>query len=448
MSKPKKSNAMFVPGNASRESEMNNNRQQAAGGSRFFTVAIALLVLGAGFIGEQVDAQVHQPPPFTFNDRCVPYEIDHAFMLANGVKPDRILTTFGGAQPPDDGTGNSGTPAPWTVDVDGMGNPVNCDEFHTNKRRTRYEGCHFYDGSPCFFTTNGQLDQDAFTDDEAGRVAFEIAEHFVIYEVVQNFPAVTPYQLPFPICEDGAGNIVPPPIGINQALCEQAGFTWKTNDVYQPAPIFSDPFAGGFAVGTQVKIMNGQGAYFEQNPLGLWKIGFIQFTNAAAACVFGAVSDDCDYMAQLVTQNGMNSQMIGYPLIFTGDEIFELTARGLASIRYRSGADGVPGGAEGPRYILCPVHENPALGSLFPAGNDIIQAFPTHIEFQPPDALFILQDFGSGFPFRGHIRISFAFPFGPTPPAGEQRVYDEFDCLQRTGLWCDGGIIPPFRTEP
>ena len=154
------------------------------------------------------------PPPFTFNDRCVPYEVDPDFMRANGVDPDKILTTFGAPMPPDDGTGNSGTPAPWTWDLDGDDNPVPCDEFHTHKRRTRYEGCHFYDGTPCYFTTNGQLDQDAFTPDAAGRRAFEIAEHFVIYEVVQQL-------------ETGPG--APPPAP------------------YTPAPIFTDPFAGGFA---------------------------------------------------------------------------------------------------------------------------------------------------------------------------------------------------------
>jgi hypothetical protein len=412
---------------------------------------LGLLTMGTGLLPSLSKAAVHEPPPFTFNDRCVPYEVDHAFMLANGVKPDRILTTFGASEPPDDGTGNSGTPAPWTWDLDANQNPVNCDAFHTNKRRTRYEGCHFYDGSPCYFTTNGQMDQDAFTEDEAGRTAFEIAEHFVIYEVVQNFlvgpaPAMTPYTRPFPVCLDEFGDFLPPPAGSNPTNCALFGGTWSTSDVYIPAPIFSDPFAGGFAVGTQVKIMNARGAYFQQNPLGLWKIGFIQFTDVAASCVMGGVSADCDYLSDLVAQNGMNSQMLGFPLIFTGDEIFDLTERGLVSIRYRNGADGVPGGAEGPRYILCPVHENPALASVFPAGNDIIQGYPTHMEFQPPSALVILPDFSS-FPPRGHRRLSVAFPFGPTPPAGEEDVYDEFDCLQRTGKWCDGGIIPPGPTE-
>ena len=151
------------------------------------------------------------------------------------------------------------------------------------------------------------------------------------------------------------------------------------------------------------------------------------------------VDDDCVYMNNLTAQNGTSSQNLGYPLIYTGDEIFELTERGLVSIRYRLGADGLPGGADGPRYILCPAHEAPNNGDISP-GNDIIQAFPTHIEFQPPDVLLIFPDFfdPSG---RGHVRQSLAFPFGPTPPPGagpfaEQSVYDNFDCLQRTGNWC------------
>ena len=61
-----------------------------------FTMLLALLAMGIGLLPTLAKAQVHQPPPFTFNDRCVPYEVDHAFMLANGVRPDRILTTFGG----------------------------------------------------------------------------------------------------------------------------------------------------------------------------------------------------------------------------------------------------------------------------------------------------------------------------------------------------------------
>ena len=53
-------------------------------------------------------ALADDPVPFTFNDRCVPYEIDPDVMRSFGVDPDKILTTFGAPFPPDDGTGNSG----------------------------------------------------------------------------------------------------------------------------------------------------------------------------------------------------------------------------------------------------------------------------------------------------------------------------------------------------
>lgn len=357
-----------------------------------------LLCLGA-------TAQADGPPPFTFNDRCAPYELDPDFMLANGVDPEKILTTFGSGAPPDDGTGNSGNPAPWTQDFEADGvTPKPCDEFHTHKRRTRYEGCHFYDGTPCYFTTNGQMDQDAFTDDEAGRRAYEIAEHFVFYEVVQQLEQSPPS--PF----------------------------WPGG--YTPAPIFTDPFAGGFAVGTQTKIMNTipGSAYFEQSPIGLWRLGFIQFTEKAKACKMD-YTGDCLFMHEMRAANGVSSQNLDYPLIYTGDDIFGLTERGLVSIRYRIGADGVPGGASGPRYILCPMHEFPGNGDIS-SGNDIIQAFPTHIEHQPPSNMLVLP-----VPPRGHFRQVLFNAFGETPPVGtgpfaEKKVYDNFDCLQQTGNEC------------
>ncbi len=343
------------------------------------------------------------PPPFVFNERCVPYEITDEFMLANGVDPTMILTTFGADEPPDDGTGNGedgpgggGTPAPWTWDLDAEGNPVPCDEFHTHKRRTRYEACHFYDGTPCYFTTNGQLDQDSFTNDAAGRRAFDIAEHFVIYEVVQS--------------------LVDSPDG------------------YSPATIFTDPFAGGFAVGTQTKLMNGSGTYFEDDPLGTWKMGLIQFTDKAFACLSDGSSKDCQYLIALRAENGSNSQNIGMPLIVSGDDLFGLTDRALVTLRYRLGADGVPGGPQGPRYLLCPVHEDPSIATSLNPGQDIIQAFPTHLEFQPPVIPMTILADGP----RGSIRTDYEYLFGHTPPEApkEENLYTQFDCLQRTGNWC------------
>jgi len=347
-------------------------------------------------------AQIHEPPSFTFKDRCVPYEVDHDFMRANGVDPDKILTTFGGTPNPTGGN------APWVIDYEADEvTEKPCDDFHTAKRRTRYIGCHFYDGTPCYTTTNGTLDQNAFTDDEAGRIAFEMAEHFVIYEVAQQL-------------ETGPG--APP------------------NPTYTPIPIATDPFAGGFGVMTQTKIFNASGSYWQDNPLGLWKIGFIQFTQKADACRTNFVDPDCIFMNEMTMANGTNGQMIGFPLIYTGDEIFGLTERRLISLRYRIGANSGGGQPEGPRYILCPVHKAPETGNILVQDGDIIQGYPTHIEFQVTSAMIVLPDFADP---RGHTRLSVAFPFGPTPPDGnpaspfaEKTVYDNFDCLQRSGSFC------------
>jgi hypothetical protein len=381
--------------------------------SLLMLVALAILV----FLPNQAVADEYvEAPPFVFNDRCVPYEVTPAFFLASGVDPDKMISAFvdggdGVADPEDfpgdvSGTGNNGSFAPWTADFDEEENPVPCDEFHTNKRRTRYEGCHFYDGTPCYFSTNGQLDQDSFTPDAAGRRAFEIGEHFVFYEFTQQF---------------------------EQNLNPMPGFP----DGYTPAPLFTDPYAAGFAVGTQTKIMNAAGDYWDDDPLGLWKQGLVNFTKKAGDCRMDFVDEDCIFLHDMVTANGQSSQQIGYPLVYTGDELFELSDRDLVSIRYRLGGDGAAGAQESARYILCPLHKEPANGDIS-AGNDIIQAYPAHIEWQPPSQFLVIPRPGYS---RASETIALANPFGPTPPPGtgpfaESKIVENFICLQETGNWC------------
>jgi len=394
--------------------------------SKLMTGAALLVALSVGS-----SAWAAGPPPFTFNDRCVPYEVDDDFMLANGVDPTKIISAFvsggDGIGFPGDvpGTGNNGSNAPWRGDYTGgydfagnpVGDPVDCDEFHTNKRRTRYEGCHFYDGEPCYFVTTGQMDPQGFTPDEAGRRAFEIAEHFVLYEVTQLFegPSLPPFDVDFPATPGSAG--------------------------YFPPPLFSDPYAGGFAVGAQTKIMNAKSAYFTDNPLGLWKQGLMNFTPKAGACRFdlSGTDPDCVFFNNMLAANGTSSQNLGYPLVYTGNEMFDLLERGLMSLRYRLGNGGVGGAQETARYIMCPIHEAPDNGLISP-GNDIIQAFPAHIEWQPPSQFFVLQ-LPPIPPFRGSFTQPIVNLFGPTPPTGagpfaETLIVENFHCLQQTGSFC------------
>jgi hypothetical protein len=87
------------------------------------------------------------------------------------------------------------------------------------------------------------------------------------------------------------------------------------------------------------------------------------------------------------------------------------------------------------RYIMCPLHEAPANGDISP-GNDIVQGYPVHFEWQPPSQFSVVK-VGD----RGSDTIPFQNLFGPTPPMGagpfaEHLIEDNFHCLQRTGNWC------------
>ena len=170
---------------------------------------------------------------------------------------------------------------------------------------------------------------------------------------------------------------------------------------YFPPPLFTDPYAGGFAVGAQTKLMNTRAefsgnsaaaSYWKDNPVGTWKQGLVNFTPKAGACRsdLSGTDPDCVFFNDMLAANGTNSQNLGYPLVYTGDELFGLTERGLASLRYRLGNGGVGGAQETARYILCPIHQHPGNGDISP-GNDIIQAFPAHIEWQPPSNFFVVN---------------------------------------------------------
>ena len=391
-------------------------RNRVVGGTLLAIMAALLLAPDASFARED-------PPPWTFNERCMPYELDPDFMRANGVDPDKIISTFVDDGDFDGGTGNPrpgqprGSVSPWTADFDAEGNPVPCDEFHTHRRRTRYEGCHFYDGTMCFFMTTGQLDQDSFTDDEAGRRAFEIAEHFVFYEFVQQYT--------------NAGE------GTNP-ITEPSNYS-PDDPSYIPITIFTDPYCCGFATGSQTKIMNAAGDYWQDDPIGLWKDGLVQFTNKAARCRTNFTNEDCMFMHRLVAQNGQSSQAIGFPLVFTGDELFELAERDMISIRYRAGGKGGVGDQESARYIMCPIHEDPTSASLAP-GQDNVQGYPMHFEWQPPSGFLVFPDGERG----SRLEVVENFFGNNTPP--ETRLFDAFNCLQQTGQFCPN-TEPEFLPE-
>ena len=100
----------------------------------------------------------------------------------------------------------------------------------------------------------------------------------------------------------------------------QQGFPFPTSlpDV-NVDPFFTNPFFGGFAVGTQTKIMNAGSTYWQDNPTGIWKIGFMRYTQLAFDVLAnpGLHPDNYAFLNDMRTTNGVNSQgaLSGMPLI-------------------------------------------------------------------------------------------------------------------------------------
>lgn len=133
------------------------------------------------------------------------------------------------------------------------------------------------------------------------------------------------------------------------------------------------------------------GGYFSNDPLGIWQVNIIKYTPAAFNTAEGQ-----EMLAELAEDNGYD--LDGTPLIRTKSEVEKLLDEGFAT-NFIPPADG----SQGLRWFLCPVIEDPRDGAI------------------APDAVLLVT--------------------GGIPAA--QEFIDEFNCLQQTGDWCDGGVVPP-----
>src|SRR5262249_6924899 len=95
-------------------------------------------------------------PPFDFSD---------AFYLANGIAPSKIMTRVGG-------------PTSASAFVVESSSP---DANHNNIRITETTGGFDRAGTPLYYTINGMVNPDTFTNDAAGQAARQIAEKFEAY---------------------------------------------------------------------------------------------------------------------------------------------------------------------------------------------------------------------------------------------------------------------------
>ncbi|MCA9309818.1 MAG: hypothetical protein KDA21_01340 [Phycisphaerales bacterium] len=210
-------------------------------------------------------------------------------------------------------------------------NTPNGPDFN-NVRLLSMAAAYDHSGHLIFFYVPGILSEASFTPDSAGAEAREIADAYKVYE--------------FPRADNPLGAVFP-----------------KRQDL----------------------IADLRHGYFSNNPLGIWQVNLIRFTEAAFT-----TADGLETLADLADRNGLD--LDGTPIIRTHSEVEMLLDRGFAS-NFIPPADG----SQGLRWFLCPVLEDPRDGAIAP---DSFLAVTEGIE-------------------------------------ATREFEDAFHCLQTTGDWCD-----------
>lgn len=191
-------------------------------------------------------------------------------------------------------------------------------------------------GAPIFFAPDAVFGEDAFARNAAGRDAREIARSFPLYE--------------FPRSANGPGEVFPK---------------------------------------RQASLVDLRGGYFSNDPLGLWILTFVEYTEAALTTAQGQAA-----LADLADRNGFDAD--GTPIIRTVSEIEALESRGFVTV-----SELPRDGSLGPPYFVCPVFKDPRDGAI------------------APDAFLdmVTDDNGDILPAEAFLQ-------------------QEFDCLQQTGDSC------------
>jgi hypothetical protein len=199
-----------------------------------------------------------------------PFDFSNSFYLANGIDPNKILNRVGGPT----------SASAFVVDNS------NTDPTRTNIRITETTGGFNHEGNVLYYTINGMLGPDAFTDNAAGRKAMQIAESFTAYI----FPKAS-----------------------------------------------GDPFSPALSNRRQDNVFDTRNGYFTANPLGLWTAQFVSFTPAAFNTAAGQKA-----LAALAALNGKD--LDGTPILKTAMEVDGLEKKGFAIEQHRNfnGSQGFP----------------------------------------------------------------------------------------------------------
>jgi hypothetical protein len=199
-----------------------------------------------------------------------PFDFSNSFYLANGINPSKILNRVG-----------TSTPASAFV-----AEPSSPDANHSNIRITETTGGFNHEGNPLYYTINGFVNPDTFTNDAAGQKAMQTAEFFTAYI----FPKAS-----------------------------------------------GDPFSPALSNRRQDNVFDTRNGYSVANPLGIWTAQFVSFTPAAFNTPEGKAT-----LAHLAALNG--TDLDGTPILKTAMEIDGLVKKGFAIEQHRNfdGSQGFP----------------------------------------------------------------------------------------------------------
>jgi hypothetical protein len=197
-----------------------------------------------------------------------PFDFSNSFYLANGIDPSKILNRVG----------TSTSASAFVVDNS------NTNPDRNNIRITETTGGFDRAGTPLYYTINGFLNPDAFTNNAAGQQALQIAEKFEAY-----------------IFPKASGNPLSPALSNRR----------------------------------QDNVFNTIDGYFTNNPLGAWTAVFVSYTPAAFNTAAGQKA-----LAALAAKNG--TDLDGTPIIRTPKELDVLEGKGFA-VEQRRNVDGSQG---------------------------------------------------------------------------------------------------------
>ena len=192
------------------------------------------------------------------------YDFTDEFYRQNGVDPSKIVGRRQGAAP------LAVIDAPFFA-------------YQRNVRALLTLPAYNHSGAPVYWTVMGELNNDGFTNDEAGQRARQVADNMIEYV----FPT-----------RDGN------PVGL-----------------------------GNLRQSVMLDMRNG---YFSNNPLGLWTHVWVSYTERAFN-----TSEGKKTLEDLRKRNG--ASLDGTPIIKTLSELDELFSKGLAARRLRN-PDGSEGG--------------------------------------------------------------------------------------------------------